>query len=83
MKKYEVGDTVVVPAKVVAVHSQGYKYGLHANGGPNMPPHSHPTAEEIAEAKTEQPDIVLAEVFADGVDVDAHGQFHFSAAADL
>ena len=83
MKQYKVGDVIMVPATVVEVHPQGFKYGVHTNGGPNMPPHAHPTADEIAEAKTEQPDIVLAAISAAGVEVDAHGQVHFSAAADL
>lgn len=83
MKKYAVGDTVMVPVKVTEVHPQGFKYGLHANGGPNMPPHQNPTAEELAEAKAEQPDLVLAEIAVAGVEVDAHGQVHFSAASDL
>lgn len=83
MKKYAVGDVIMVPATVTEVHHQGFKYGVHANGGPNMPTHANATAEEIAEAKSEMPDLVLAEISASGVEVDAHGQFHFSAAADL
>lgn len=82
MKKYAVGDVVMVPVTIVAVHPQGYKYGLHANGGPNMPPHSSPTAEEIAEAKTERADTIVAEI-SGPFEFDAHGHVHFSADADL
>ena len=71
MKEYAVGDVVLVPCKVVAVHPQGFPSGLDKFDRPINP------------TEAENPDVVLAEISAVGVEVDAHGQVHFSAASDL
>ena len=82
MKKYAVGDVVMVPVKILEVHEQGFKYGVHANGAPNMPPHQNPTAEELAEAKKEQPATIIAST-PDSVSFDSLGRAHFKSDAAL
>jgi hypothetical protein len=59
-----VGDTFLITAVVLAVHPQGFKYGVHANGAPNIPPHQNPTAAELEEARTERPDTLEVEFVA-------------------
>ncbi len=81
-KKYAVGDVVMIPVTVVEVHPQGFKYGLHANGGPNMPPHANPTAAELEEAKNELPDQIIAST-PDGIEFDSLGRAHFKASTEL
>jgi hypothetical protein len=82
MKKYAVGDVVMVPVTIVEVHEQGFKYGLHANGAPNMPPHANPTAAELEDARKELPDTLIAST-PEGVEFDSHGRAHFNAALAL
>jgi len=82
MKKYAVGDVVMVPVTVIEVHPQGYKYGLHANGGPNMPPHQNPTGEELEAARKELPDRLIAST-PDGVSFDSLGRAHFTASEEI
>jgi len=72
----------MIPVTILEVHPQGFKFGIHANGGPNMPPWERPTAEEIADAKTELPDTLIAST-PDGVDFDSHGRAHFRASIAL
>jgi hypothetical protein len=82
MKKYAVGDVIMVPVTVLEVHPQGFKYGLHANGGPNMPPHQNPTAAELEEARKELPDTIVAST-PDYVNFDSLGRAHLIASEDL
>lgn len=70
MKKYAVGDVVLVPMTVVAVHEQGLPSGIDEFGRPK-----NPNEKAI-------PDVVIASVPA-GIEANAHGQVHFSAAVDL
>ena len=82
MKQYKVGDVIMVPVTVVEVHPQGFKYGLHANGGPNMPPHERPTQDELTEARQELPDLLIAST-PEGIEFDSHGRAHFKASVAL
>lgn len=70
MKKYAVGDVVMVPMTVVAVHEQGLPSGLDEFGRPKNP------------NEKPNPDTVIVAV-PEGLAGDAHGQLHFSADADL
>ena len=82
MKKYAVGDVVMIPVTIIEVHPQGFRYGLHANGAPNVPPHANPTEEQLADARKEQPATVIGELSGDFA-IDASKRVHFSADADL
>ena len=75
MKKYAVGDIITLEVRVTEVHPQGFPFGLHANGGPNVHPNPHATAEEKAAALVEQPDVVICE-FIEPVEVDASKRLH-------
>ncbi len=59
-KKISVGDTVMVPVKVLAIHHQGFPHGVHPDGTPRLPtkdPKEPPlTKAEFEHAHTEQPD---------------------------
>lgn len=70
MKKYAVGDVVMVPMTVVEVHEQGLPSGLDEFGRPKNP-------NEKA-----SPDRVVLTT-PDGLESDAHGRVHFNADADL
>lgn len=70
MKTYAVGDTVLVPCKVVAVHPQGFPSGLDEFGRAKNP------------TETETPATVIA-LTPDNVEVDSAGHVHFSAAAEI
>ena len=85
MKKYTVGDIVMVPVKITEVHSQGFKLGLHPKGGPKMPSDQEAekmSAEEFESYKVEQPDTVIGE-FAGDVEVDAAKRLHFGADSEF
>ena len=85
MKKYAVGDVIMVAVKVTEVHPQGFKLGLHSKGGPKMPSDQEAekmSAEEFESYKVEQPDTVVGE-FVGSVDVDAAKRVHFSADSEF
>lgn len=81
MSKFEVGQSVTVVCKVIAVHPQGFPLGKYPNGRPRLPEgHEKMTPEEIAPFETEQPDVVILEV-PDAYEAASHGQLHFKAPA--
>ncbi len=61
-----VGDTVLIPVKVLAVHHQGFPLGMHANGSPNVPTHAGVTQAEIDAAKVERPDTIEFDLACEG-----------------
>jgi len=83
MKKYSVGDVVMVPCKVTAVHAQGFPLGTYPNGKPRLPEgHEKMNPEELKPFETESPDIVIA-LTPDNVEVDSFGHCHFSSDAEI
>jgi len=83
MKQYKVGDVVMVPCTVTAVHPQGFPLGVYPNGKPRLPEgHEKMTPEELQPFETEQPAKVIAET-PDSVEVDSFGHCHFSADAEI
>lgn len=81
---YSVGQIVLIPFKVTAVHPQGYKLGKMPNGRPRLPHgHEEMTPEELAPFEVEQPDTVVAALDVTGPTVDTTGALHFKSDLSL